>query len=933
MENSVLRRSFLGLSGPLSALLLIGAGSLTSCSDDLLTGQPSWLGSSIYEELEQRGNFKTTLELINAQSEDYATVLRQTGSRTLFAADDAAWQRWFQANPWGVKSIAQMTEAQKRLAFKGNMISSAYLVELLGDIPSASATSDPIEGSCMRRASSVNLMDSVPVVARAQYPVVNPVRLDATTHEQVDWWSRVRGKDKIYLLQDNNVQTMIHFMPRFMKTNNITSDDVSFLTGGQITSNTDAFINGQPIVEKDITCQNGYIHVLGSVATPLDNMANLIAGNPQTQIYSRLLDRFSYPHYDAEASREFQRQMGGEDSVYVKRYFNSHQANGFKETDQKTAVSTQLPYDPGWNRYALYSAGGQSTYQYDAAVMLVPTDEAMMRYLETDGSDLQDRYGKAGPGPTAWDNAPDEVVLPLLQNTMLSSLKSAIPSQFKSINNTAAEPMGVKKDDISHVYWGCNGLVYETNKVYVAPEYVSVFYPCVIRANDDLRLAYTVVSNDNKTKGGEGFYAYLNNMGSKYSYIIPTDNALQRYFDPVSYKRTNAKGVSTALAYKFYINDKGYIAAYGHDVDWTQLDAKGGGTIGGVNSSITISSSDKSNGDAFNHFKDIINSSLAVGLFQPGQKFYQAKNYGPIVVEWDGTRVKGVAGSFQYERGYYIPVIETVDKSAEGNGRSYIVDDEPLMSTMVSPYAALTNPDNDYKFGRFASLMLDAQMFSNNDGAGHTTMDSCLTTLNNYHYTIYVPTNESVQALIDAHRLPTGDDIDAVRNCYEGAELDSTDEAFLKEQELAMTTVLQNFVNYHIQDNAVYVEGETHQNDVFESACLDTASNRFVKLYVSYNQGGDLRVTDNCGNVRTVNHASDLHNILTRQYYFNGAKLKDNSCTQIYSSSFAVIHQIDAPLMPSRESLYDPAVYARVMDIIAKYPVGGQTPDANARRR
>ena len=35
----------------------------------------------------------------------------------------------------------------------------------------------------------------------------------------------------------------------------------------------------------------------------------------------------------------------------------------------------------------------------------------------------------AGPGETAWDNAPDAVVLPLLQNTMLTSLKAAVPSQ------------------------------------------------------------------------------------------------------------------------------------------------------------------------------------------------------------------------------------------------------------------------------------------------------------------------------------------------------------------------------------------------------------------------------------------------------------------------------------------------------------------------
>lgn len=930
MKNSILRRSLLRISGTACAALLFSS-AFTSCSDDLLTGQPEWLGTSIYEELESRGDFKTTLELINAQSEDYASVLKKTGSRTLFVANDKAWERWFQSNPWGVRSVSDMTEAQKRLAFKGSMINSAYLVELLGDIPSASATSDPIEGSCMRRNSSVNIMDSVPLVAKANYPVVNTVRVDSKTNQQIDWWSRVRDKDKVYVLSDNNVQPMIHFMPRFMKINGITSDDVDFLTGGSITSNTEAFVNGQKIIEKDITCQNGYIHVLDNVATPLDNMAAIIAQNPQFSIYSRLLDRFSYPHYDETSTREFQRQNpGSKDSVFVKRYFNNYTGdNGkFTHTDQNELVSTQLPYDPGWNRYSPYAAGGQTTYQYDAAVMLVPTNEALMDYLKKDGTDLNDRYAKAGPGETAWDNAPDEVILPLLQNTMLPSLKSAIPSQFGSINNTAGENMGVEKKDIDKVFWGCNGLVYQTNKVYVAPEYVSVFYPCVIRANDDLNLTYTVVSNDNKVKGGEGFYAYLNNMGSRYSFIIPTDAALQNYYDPVSYKRVDSKNASTALAYKFYINADGYIAAYGHNADWTSLDSKGRAAIGDV-SKITVTNSTSSSGDAFNHFKDIINSSLAVGLFTPGQKFYEAKNYSPIIVEWSGDKVVGVAGSFQYERGYYIPVTESVDKSQEGNGRSYIIDEEPIMSTMTSPYVALTSAENADKFGNFANLMIDAQMFSTSDGAGHVTMDSCLTCLDNYHYTIYVPTNESVQSLIDDHKLPTGADIDDIENCINSAEtngLDSISEVYLVEQKKAMTEVLENFVNYHIQDNSVYVDGANHANDVFESACLDTTTNRFVKLYVNYSLGGSLKVTDNCGNVRTVD--PNCCNVLTRQFYFDKSTLKgDAAASQIYSSSFAVIHQIDAPLLPNASSLYDPAAYIKVREIIDAHPVdGGASP-------
>ncbi len=922
MINSKLQRR-VGRLWRLSLVVpFVGAAAFTSCSDDLLTGTPSWLGESVMDELETRGNFTETIKLIRAQDDDYESVLRKTGSKTVFVADDDAWANFYKNNEWGVTSLDELTDAQKKILFKCNMINSAYLVEQLGNLPSTSADEDPEEGGCMRRASSIDIMDSVPLMLASQFPEINPVRVGSTSGEQIDHWKRMRGKESALVLQDDNEIPMIHLMPKYMQTNGISAYDVSFLTNGEINTNDSAFVNGVKIKEPDITCQNGYIHVLEGVATHLDNLANVIAAQPQFSIFNRLLDRFSYPTYSETMSEEYQRQYGGSDSVFVKRYFNSHGSQGFSTYDTDdggTTITNLLPYDPGRNLYTLYSASG-ITFQEDAAVMLVPTDDAMVEYLQNDGSDLNDRYANAGSGETAWDNAPDEVVLPLLQNVMLTSFNAAIPSQFASINNSASESMGVEEADIDSVLWACNGIIYQTNKVYVAPEYVSVYYPCVIRANDDMNLVYTVVNNDNQVSGGEGFYAYLTNMGSSYSFIIPTDDALQTYYDPVSYNRTDSRGNSTAVAYQFYVNESGRIAANAPLVDWTTLDEKGRGEITSSYYSTTpTAESNNSSGDVFNHFKDILNSSLAVGLFTPGQKFYTARNGGPIVVEWNGSTVTGVAGSFQYERGYYIPVTEIFDKSEEGNGRSYVIEEEPLQSTTVSPYAALSSDENEDKFGTFALLLSSLDILQTDDGNSHATMDRALSNLNNYHYTIYVPTNESIQQLIDAHTLPDPEVLDEIDGVLEDASIEITeeDEAYLTEQREIMGDVISNFVNYHIQDNALYIDGEEVSGSVYETACLDTLTNRFSKLTVDYTRGGSMKVTDNCGNTRTVD--SNTNNILTRQYYFNGSSLTGTGCTQIYSSAFAVIHQIDAPLYPSTTSLYDADEYDKVMEVMNKY--------------
>ena len=131
-------------------LALGGSAGLSSCKDDLLVGTPSWLGSSIYEELESRGNFQTTLALINdpeMAEAGYADVLRRTGSRTLFVADDAAWQRFFQRK--GISGLSGFSTADKKMILKSSMVNSAYLIELLSNL----AGDEPERGACMRRES------------------------------------------------------------------------------------------------------------------------------------------------------------------------------------------------------------------------------------------------------------------------------------------------------------------------------------------------------------------------------------------------------------------------------------------------------------------------------------------------------------------------------------------------------------------------------------------------------------------------------------------------------------------------------------------------------------------------------------------------------------------------------------------------------------
>ena len=57
------------------------------------------------------------------------------------------------------------------------------------------------------------------------------------------------------------------------------------------------------------------------------------------------------------------------------------------------------------------------------------SDEALEEYWQTGaGRVLKDYYG-------TWENVPDEVVVKLLNNNMLSSFVSSVPSKFSGILN------------------------------------------------------------------------------------------------------------------------------------------------------------------------------------------------------------------------------------------------------------------------------------------------------------------------------------------------------------------------------------------------------------------------------------------------------------------------------------------------------------------
>ena len=122
-------------------------GGFVACTDDYdlddPDNYPSWLGGSIYDAMKSpenlqnangnvlTGTFSNYLRLIDDLG--YAETLSKTGSKTVFPANDEAFQRFYANNPWGVRKYEDLTEAMKKQLLYASMLDNAILVEMLSN--------------------------------------------------------------------------------------------------------------------------------------------------------------------------------------------------------------------------------------------------------------------------------------------------------------------------------------------------------------------------------------------------------------------------------------------------------------------------------------------------------------------------------------------------------------------------------------------------------------------------------------------------------------------------------------------------------------------------------------------------------------------------------------------------------------------------------
>ena len=875
------------------ACLLFVCATVQSCRDEYYYDdrEPDFLGSSIYDYLDEQENFTYFLRVIDDLGEK--EVLKKTGSKTLFVADDEAFMKgiW---DEWGFQSYEELTPAHKRIILYSAMLDNAYLLEMLSKLQSTGINAEPVPGKCLRRVTSASVVDTIGLFAYKDLPKNNP-----------DW--DIFREDSVRLALDATQPMMLHLIRDYLYQNGITQNDLQYLVGDFSADWNDIYIfDKKVLMEKDengrylysdITCKNGYVHQLDGLLIPPSNMAEELRLNANkemlatgelnmdvlknshhtTMLFSRILDRFAVPvpiDEDSEIAETFHRRYvaaGTTEQLYEKRYYTDGSERGAKkDAGFKSYIDVEenmheakgsLFFDPGWNAYK--GTSDQKEKEVDMAAIFAPSDAAVISFFtdSASGKTLIEKYG-VGKGVVdpygvgllqAIDSIDLDILQALVRNHMQMSFVSAVPSKFELVVNDARDAMGVDAKDIveidgqPRVILANNGVVYVMNKLYSPARYESVIAP--VDLDDSLAIFNKFIVDLDYDK-------YLLSMGNKFSLIAPSDTCMI-YYSP----ETDSKGGTgdrDAYYFKKSFNKDGNLVVQAKVYKYKPE------TYDPVTNTYTLATKDAGTKELdptkSNLVKEIMEYNIVLGDMDSeedcasGKKYYMSKGYGTVMVQRgaDGYgRVTAIAGGRERQNGAMIPVGETDSKGMK-NGHTFKLRTSMVQPPVQSVYDVLSKTPEYLEFFELCNpdtkvleYLLGAENAKNETEWNKYRVFDKKTNLvrmfDTYHYTVYVPDSLDLQYAFENEGLPTWyslrAELDSINKVTDVAVKDS-----MKASLQAGVELLTKFVRYHFQDNSVYVdvpkhvlkvEGQAPEYQVnYETSALNSKTNRFCSVLV-----------------------------------------------------------------------------------------------------
>lgn len=455
-----------GLHTFLLSLLLFGLIGCNKEEFDEYYARPESLEDPVYQILESRGNFTNLTTLIDRAG--YKNILSNAGYWTMFAPNDAAFEKFFQENAQ-IGSLSDIDSLTAQKIVKYALVYNAFRTDRIADFQSPVGW-EPFMAFKRRTAYYddfyTEMVDGREIVV-------------AASNRNND------GSGNYYVASDNN-KYIPYFHENFMSAQNLSAADYNFFFPDQTYSGFNV-IDGE-VVNEDIITENGIVHEVSEVSLPLLNIDQYIRANEEYSLFESVLEDYLTEYVmSEEATRVYRTSTGGSEEVYVKVY------------------APELAFSPSNENFLKLS---DNDAQADGYTMFVPQNEPFQKFID---EVLLEHY-------PSLSSLPRYVFVDLVNAHMWQS--TVWPTRFTSnVNFLEEEPRFDLDTEIVDPQVLSNGFFYGTNAVQQSNVFFSVFTSAYLDPDYSLM---TRALND-----PDGYRRIISEVGRNFTLFMMSDEVLQ----------------------------------------------------------------------------------------------------------------------------------------------------------------------------------------------------------------------------------------------------------------------------------------------------------------------------------------------------------------------------------------------------------------------
>jgi uncharacterized surface protein with fasciclin (FAS1) repeats len=381
-------------------------------------GRPEGLEPPIYQQLQTKGNFTQLLALIDKSG--YKSTLSNAGYWTLFAPNDDAFITYYKDK--GISGIDEIDEKTAQAMVQYMLVYNAFNKDRLDDYQSVTGW---IPGTSFKRRTAY--------YTGFYSDILNGDKITAVASNR---------NGNFFAPTDNNNKYIPYFIDDFFTTNNLSAADYNYFY--PTTTYTGFNVTDARVVTKDITAENGVIHEIDKVITPLPSIDQYLQGKPEYSEFKKLFDKYTVLFAtQADVTRKYQVLTGSGDQVYVKLYHNA------------------LAFSPNNENFLKMQ---DNDGQQDGWTLFAPKNDVLKSYMD---SVLLENYGVI-------EKVPPQVIYDFLNAHMWQS--TVWPSKFKTTGNFQGEEARFDANaDVIDRKFLSNGIFYGTNKVQQANIFSTIY--------------------------------------------------------------------------------------------------------------------------------------------------------------------------------------------------------------------------------------------------------------------------------------------------------------------------------------------------------------------------------------------------------------------------------------------------------------------------